>query len=386
MPVGQWVDAAILSQAGQAETRANAPSTADKRAAKKSAAKKSAAEKSAPTLKEVFSEPQFESQDVSGPENMGYAAPPICLFRRKLRWLAAGSLVFLLFLVAAAGLFWIVERTAPSTQIAGTDVKKQAGMPADALGQIRDAAKIGDREAQFDLAMRYAKGEWVPRDDLAAADLFEKAALQGHVEAQYRLGRAYEAGHGVAKNLFEAFFWFQSAADQGHLPAKFKAAVAYTDGIGIATDVKKAATLFGEAAEAGHAPAMARLADLYEQGKGLTQDPEAARLWRDAAAEVAALDAKTEKAAQTIILGKADPTGADPTETTPPLGTETIQTIEKLLVDLGFEPGPADGQTTDATREAIRLYQAFADLPVDGNPSQNLLEELRTVAAGMGAQ
>jgi len=328
-------------------------------------------------------------------DSTGYPMPPSRPLRRQLRWLAAGSLVFLIFLTAAFGLFWIGGNNAPSSQMIGAEgaAKKPGDISSASLKHIRAAAKTGDREAQFDLAMRYAAGEWVPKDDLAAADWFEKAALQGHVEAQYRLGLFYEAGRGVSQNLFEAVFWFQSAAEQTHLQATFKTAAAYADGIGIGLDFKKAATLFGEAAERGHVDAMRRLADLYEQGKGLAKDAKAARLWSKAAEEVAATEKATAlhtaRDAQIVILGKATPTApeAAPPEAAPPkaaLDAEALKRLETLLASLGFEPGTIDGRITDETEAAIRLYQNFAGLPVDGRPSRALLEELHAVSKAAG--
>jgi len=41
-----------------------------------------------------------------------------------------------------------------------------------------------------------------------------------------------------------------------------------------------------------------------------------------------------------------------------------------------------DGSLDDQTVAAIQSYQQTAGLPVDGKPSQALLEELRAVAAG----
>jgi len=62
-----------------------------------------------------------------------------------------------------------------------------------------------------------------------------------------------------------------------------------------------------------------------------------------------------------------------------------VMEIKKLLGQLDFQPGPMDGTLDDQTVAAIESYQQTAGLPVDGKPSQALLDELRAVAAG-GAQ
>ena len=370
MPVGQWIGDVIRRYTEDKPTAAQ-PSAApsDTKSPMPEPRNKKAHRKEAPAQA----------------EGTGYPMPPTRPLRRQLRWLAAGSLVFLIFLTAAFGLFWIGENKAPSSQMTGIEgaAKKPGDISSASLKHIRAAAKTGDREAQFDLAMRYAAGEWVPKDDLAAADWFEKAALQGHVEAQYRLGLFYEAGRGVSQNLFEAVFWFQSAAEQTHLQATFKTAVAYADGIGIGLDFEKAATLFGEAAERGHVDAMRRLADLYEQGKGLAKDAKAAQLWSKAAEEVAATEKgtalHTARDAQIVILGKDTPTAPEAA-----LDAKALKRLETLLATLGFEPGAVDGRITDETEAAIRLYQNFAGLPVDGKPSRALLEELHSILKTTG--
>lgn len=62
------------------------------------------------------------------------------------------------------------------------------------------------------------------------------------------------------------------------------------------------------------------------------------------------------------------------------LSPEEIEELEGLLAVLGFDPGPVDGIADDRTATAIRGYQSFAALRVDGEASPALLEELRGVS------
>lgn len=59
-----------------------------------------------------------------------------------------------------------------------------------------------------------------------------------------------------------------------------------------------------------------------------------------------------------------------------------LMEIKKLLSQLDFQPGPMDGTLDAQTVAAIESYQQTAGLPVDGKPSQALLDDLRAVAAG----
>lgn len=67
------------------------------------------------------------------------------------------------------------------------------------------------------------------------------------------------------------------------------------------------------------------------------------------------------------------------------LDQPSLEEMEGLLRDLGFDPGAIDGVVDEATIEAIRQYQDFALRPGAPEPSQSLLDELRGVAAAFAA-
>ena len=54
-----------------------------------------------------------------------------------------------------------------------------------------DLAQKGDAQAQFTLALMYAKGDGVPQDGIEALKWCRKAAENGHVKAQFNLGLIY---------------------------------------------------------------------------------------------------------------------------------------------------------------------------------------------------
>jgi len=58
-----------------------------------------------------------------------------------------------------------------------------------------------------------------------------------------------------------------------------------------------------------------------------------------------------------------------------------ITEIKQLLAKLDLAPGPIDGNMDAATENAIRSYQQMAGMPVDGQPSEALLLDLRAVVA-----
>ena len=64
---------------------------------------------------------------------------------------------------------------------------------------INEAAKEGDREAQYILGYAYKFGNDVVLMDMNKAfSLFKMAAEQGQKDAQYEVGTAYEQGWGDA--------------------------------------------------------------------------------------------------------------------------------------------------------------------------------------------
>ena len=65
---------------------------------------------------------------------------------------------------------------------------------------------------------------------------------------------------------------------------------------------------------------------------------------------------------------------------TEPLKRAELITLQTRLNELGFNAGAEDGIPGPNTRDAIRRFQAAAELPQDGHPSAALLEKLRAYA------
>jgi len=56
---------------------------------------------------------------------------------------------------------------------------------------------------------------------------------------------------------------------------------------------------------------------------------------------------------------------------------EMVETIQQLLQQLGYDPGPIDGMMGEKTRTAIRAFQQDHNLQVDGEASETLVEDLK---------
>jgi len=86
------------------------------------------------------------------------------------------------------------------------------------------AAKAGNPRAQFDLAVMYATGNGVEKDERLAFNWFHKAARNGHVGAKYYMGISFQQGRGVRANAHLARYWFKQAAKAGHPKAVYNLA------------------------------------------------------------------------------------------------------------------------------------------------------------------
>ncbi len=81
--------------------------------------------------------------------------------------------------------------------------------------EVLSRAEQGHAVAQFNLGLKYAKGEGVPENDAEAVKWYRKAAEQGNAVAQGQLGFMYAQGKGVPEDYVLAYAWLNLAAAQG---------------------------------------------------------------------------------------------------------------------------------------------------------------------------
>ncbi len=153
------------------------------------------------------------------------------------------------------------------------------------IAALRDAAAGGDADSQYALALRYLRGEGLPRDPRQALVWFRRAAAQGHAAAQRQIGNAHaRGGAGLAQSWSEAARWYRMAAQNGDILAAFNLARLLERGRGVERDATEAVRWYRKAAEAGLAKAQTNLGILLYRGDGAPRDLEAAlRLFLEAA-------------------------------------------------------------------------------------------------------
>jgi TPR repeat protein len=87
---------------------------------------------------------------------------------------------------------------------------------AEALEELRPAARSGNADAEELIGVMYAMGLGVPRDDIRAFDWYLRSAMKGHPGAQSGVGWYYEVGRGMpAPDLIRAYAWYALSAIGG---------------------------------------------------------------------------------------------------------------------------------------------------------------------------
>ncbi|PJK29161.1 SEL1-like repeat protein [Minwuia thermotolerans] len=258
------------------------------------------------------------------------------------------------------------------------------------------AARDGDAEAQYEMAIRYRDGVGVDVSYGEAADWFDRAAQQGHVDAQANLGVMYRQGVGVPRDIDLAKLWLHAAARSGHADAqKYLGEVYAQDDLGT-PDYFQAARWFREAAEQGLVDAQYNMGVLYEGGLGVPRDFEQAYYWFRLAArsgdETAEADVRRvipllTQEQRTEVDARVDaftPASGENAATAPSDSGQTltrrdqIRELQQLLVDRGYDPGEPDGLIGARTRDAIRQWQESQGLPETGQVTMQVLEGLRS--------
>jgi hypothetical protein len=149
----------------------------------------------------------------------------------------------------------------------------------EGLSTVEQKAAAGDAEAQLQLALGYAVGGYLPKDDKLAAKWCFESARRGLVAAETTLGYLYSTGKGVPHSNKEAMRWWRKAADQGSADAQFNLGEFYGLGLGTRRDYKQALNWFRKAAEQGEPDAQYHLGLMYEAGNGVPSDTNEALRW-----------------------------------------------------------------------------------------------------------
>jgi TPR repeat protein len=156
----------------------------------------------------------------------------------------------------------------------------------DQFNQLSSQALMGDREAQYWLALLYRHGgKFVPKDSVKSVDWLNKSAEQGYAPAQRILDGFAMNLSGLNRDPVGNEMYLLRGAEQGNADSQFWLGVAYEQNWFGTTDLKEAAKWYRKAAEQGQPDAQTSLGMLYEYGDGVEQDYALAAEWYRKAAE-----------------------------------------------------------------------------------------------------
>ena len=119
----------------------------------------------------------------------------------------------------------------------------------EAVFWYEKAALKKDKDALYHLAMILIKQP--DKDYQVVAKLLEQAAAQDHRNAQYNLAVMYQKGDGVVKSEQKSLFWYEKAAAQGLPIAQYNLGMIYFQGKFVEKDEEKAKELWQKAADQG---------------------------------------------------------------------------------------------------------------------------------------
>jgi hypothetical protein len=265
----------------------------------------------------------------------------------------------------------------------------QRGDYETAFRELMPLAVAGNPTAQFGLGVIYLEGYGVPQDHAEAVRWFRLAANQGVPNTQYALGVMYQEGKGVLQDHSEAARWYRLAADQGNADAQLLLGLVYVRGQGVPQDFVLAymwinlgmAELPAGTDRASWVESRAILARKMTPAQ-LARAQEMARNWRPRLAASGGIGspayADTERAEPPRTQRHAEP---NPFRAALELQARQNREVQRLLGELGYDPGPADGVIGPRTRAAVRAFQTDAGLPVDGEISDELYAALSEVVS-----
>ena len=141
------------------------------------------------------------------------------------------------------------------------------------------AAKSGDHDAAFYVALSYANGDGIDKNYVEAVKWYKIAANQGSSAAMNNLAICYENGNGVDKNEDKAFSLYLKAAEAGSIMAASNVSVCYQNGTGTGINPQQALFWKEKAAEGGNSVARGKLAAWYFKGYGTSRNYEKALFW-----------------------------------------------------------------------------------------------------------
>ncbi|MEO0878609.1 MAG: tetratricopeptide repeat protein [Pseudomonadota bacterium] len=174
-----------------------------------------------------------------------------------------------------------------------------------ALDYFKQAADLGEVEAQYNVGVAYLIGRGVEKDYKTAEGWLRLAAEKGNPDAQYNLALLHDTDFLGARDPEKTLQWMQAAADKGLPPALNALGQMHMEGRAGVSDEKRrhkiAADIFEKSAKAGDAKGQFLYALSLANGQGRLRNLDEAVVWLDRArAQARSLDPNTTAAIEKL--------------------------------------------------------------------------------------
>jgi TPR repeat protein len=161
----------------------------------------------------------------------------------------------------------------------------------EALSAYRRAADKGSSSAMVELGVLLATGSGVPKDEVQARKLFERAAEARNPRGVTNLA-ALDSNSGAPSDPVKARTLLTRAAAANSAEAQYQLGLMTADGSGGPKDDAAARALFEKAAAQNHPGALERMGTFTQSGRGGPQDSGAAKAYFEKAAALGNESAK----------------------------------------------------------------------------------------------
>lgn len=266
-----------------------------------------------------------------------------------------------------------------------------AGIDRDrkkAVELYRKAAERGDAYALHSLGMAEIKGEGTAQNEKDGLQKLLQSVEAGHTFSFNAIGGFYLNGQHVEENVDRAVYYYNRSASRNDIYGFLNVGTLYRDGKGVPQDYEAALGWFKKAHEGGHPAAGTAIGLLYYNGQGVEKDDEEATRWfRESAQRGDPWGAYNtawmlgqkdgEAAGQDRVRMLAMAVAVEPSSQAAEQAREALgearknlkaKVMQQTLTDLGFDPGPVDGQPGRKTREALAdFFKSSGRSPSDGD-------------------
>ena len=146
------------------------------------------------------------------------------------------------------------------------------------------AANLNHKNAMYNLANMYIKGEGTKKNPSEAIEWLKKSAELGDIESINELGEIFYEGKHIKQDRHEAFKWFRKSADANNAEGMRNLAMMYFNEGGT-NNYQQALNYFRRAADLGNPDAMADISFMYQNGYFVKKDTDKAYHWLQRSAE-----------------------------------------------------------------------------------------------------